>query len=76
MADGMGGRNADDFVSKYTVEQIVSYIEHAPMTNPVDLIRGALNKTNASLMAMTKSEESLNAMGTTSGRFYRPDAMW
>ena len=65
VADGMGGHNAGDFASKYTVEQIVSYIEHAPMTSPVDLIRGALNKTNASLMAMAKSEESLNGMGTT-----------
>ena len=65
VADGMGGHNAGDFASKYTVEQIVSYIEYAPMTSPVDLIRGALNKTNASLMAMAKSEESLNGMGTT-----------
>ena len=65
VADGMGGHNAGDFASKYTVEQIVSYIEHAPMTSPVDLIRGALNKTNASLMAIAKSEESLNGMGTT-----------
>ncbi len=65
VADGMGGHNAGDFASKYTVEQVVSYIEHAPMTSPVDLIRGALNKTNASLMAMAKSEERLNGMGTT-----------
>ena len=26
VADGMGGHNAGDFASKYTVEQIVSYI--------------------------------------------------
>ena len=65
VADGMGGHNAGDFASKYTVEQIVSYIEHAPMKNPVDLIRGALNKTNAGLMAMAKSEERFSGMGTT-----------
>ncbi len=65
VADGMGGHNAGDFASKYTVEQIVSYIEHAPMTSPIDLIRGACNKANASLMAMARSEAQLNGMGTT-----------
>ncbi len=65
VADGMGGHNAGDLASKYTVEQIVSYIEQAPMTSPIDLIRGALNKANASLMAMAKGDVSLNGMGTT-----------
>lgn len=65
VADGMGGHNAGDFASKYTVEQIVAYIENAPMTNPVDLIRGALNKANASLMAQAKSDTTLAGMGTT-----------
>ena len=65
VADGMGGHNAGDFASKYTVEQIVAYIEKAPMTNPVDLIRGAVTKANASLMAQAKSDTSLSGMGTT-----------
>ena len=65
VADGMGGHNAGDFASKYTVEQIVAYIEKAPMTSPVDLIRGAVSKANASLMAMAKSDVSLSGMGTT-----------
>ena len=65
VAAGLGGHNAGDFASKYTVEQIVSYIEKAPMTNPVDLIRGAVTKANASLMAQAKSDTSLSGMGTT-----------
>ena len=65
VADGMGGHNAGDFASKYTVEQIVAYIQKAPMTSPVDLIRGAVTKANASLMAMAKSDTSLSGMGTT-----------
>ena len=65
VADGMGGHNAGDFASKYTVEQIVAYIQKAPMTSPVDLIRGAVTKANASLMAMAKSDMSLSGMGTT-----------
>lgn len=65
VADGMGGHNAGDFASKYAVEQIVGYIEQAPMTSPIDLIRGALNKANASLMALAKGDVSLNGMGTT-----------
>ena len=65
VADGMGGHNAGDFASKYTVEQIVAYIEKAPMTSPVDLIRGAVTKANASLMAQAKSDVNLSGMGTT-----------
>lgn len=65
VADGMGGHNAGDFASKYTVEQIVSYIAQAPMTSPVDLIRGAVTKANASLMARAKSDVDLSGMGTT-----------
>ena len=65
VADGMGGHNAGDFASKYTVEQIVAYIEKAPMTSPVDLIRGALKKANSSLMAQAKNDASLAGMGTT-----------
>lgn len=65
VADGMGGHNAGDFASKYTVEQIVAYIEHAPMTSPVDLIRGGVTKANASLMAQAKNDVNLSGMGTT-----------
>ena len=65
VADGMGGHNAGDFASKYAVEQIVEYIEHAPMTSPVDLIRGGVTKANASLMAQAKNDVNLSGMGTT-----------
>lgn len=65
VADGMGGHNAGDFASKYTVEQIVAYIEKAPMTSPVDLIRGAVTKANASLMAQAKNDANMAGMGTT-----------
>lgn len=65
VADGMGGHNAGDFASKYTVEQIVAYIDKAPMTSPVDLIRGAVTKANASLMAQAKNDASMAGMGTT-----------
>ncbi len=65
VADGMGGHNAGDFASKYAVEQIVEYIENAPMTGPVDVIRGALDKANASLMALSSRDAGLAGMGTT-----------
>lgn len=65
VADGMGGHNAGDFASKYTVEQIVEYIEKAPMTSPVDLIRGAVTKANARLMAQAKNDANMAGMGTT-----------
>jgi protein phosphatase len=65
VADGMGGHNGGDFASQYAVEQIVKYIREAPMTSPVDLIRGALTKANAGLMAQAKNDERLAGMGTT-----------
>lgn len=65
VADGMGGHNAGDFASKYTVEQIVGYIKNCPMTNPIDIIRGAVNKANAGLMACAKDDVNLSGMGTT-----------
>lgn len=65
VADGMGGHNAGDFASKYTVEQIVEYIRKAPMTSPVDLIRGAVTKANARLMARAKNDANMAGMGTT-----------
>ncbi|MDD6038789.1 MAG: Stp1/IreP family PP2C-type Ser/Thr phosphatase [bacterium] len=65
VADGMGGHNAGDFASKYTVEQIVAYIEKCPMTNPIDVMRGAVNKANTRLMACARDDERLSGMGTT-----------
>ena len=65
VADGMGGHNAGDFASKYTVEQIVSYIEHSSLTDPVELITEALGEANANLIQEAKDHPQMAGMGTT-----------
>lgn len=65
VADGMGGHNAGDFASKHAVEQIVEYIQKSPMTNPVDLIKGGVQRANKSLMEMSRRDKTMNGMGTT-----------
>lgn len=65
VADGMGGHNAGDLASKHTVEQIVAYMQQSSVTEPVELIRGALEAANTSLIALARSEERFHGMGTT-----------
>ena len=65
VADGMGGHNAGDFASQYTVEQIVSYIEHSSLTDPVELITEALGEANANLIQEAKDHPQMAGMGTT-----------
>ena len=42
VADGMGGHNAGDFASKYTVEIIVEEIGFSKETSPVAVLEKAL----------------------------------
>lgn len=65
VADGMGGHQAGDVASKYTVEQIVSDVESNPEHNPVKVLRTAIEKANEGLIAMARSKEELTGMGTT-----------
>lgn len=65
VADGMGGHQAGDVASKYTVEQIVSDVESNPDHNPVKVLRTAIEKANEGLIAMARSKEELTGMGTT-----------
>ena len=46
VADGMGGHNAGDYASKYTVETIVKEISEAKDDNPVTIIKNAIGIAN------------------------------
>ncbi len=65
VADGMGGHQAGDVASKYTVEHIVSDIQENPDHNPVKVLRTAIEKANEGLLEMAKNNEHLMGMGTT-----------
>ncbi len=46
LADGMGGHNAGDYASRYTVETIVQSAQGSRETSPVIILREAIWNAN------------------------------
>lgn len=65
VADGMGGHNAGDFASRYTVENVVESIAASGLTEPVALLGEALRKVNENLLKLSEENAQLRGMGTT-----------
>ncbi len=65
VADGMGGHNAGDYASKYTVETIVSEIAGSFEKNPVTILSKAIQTANEHIRQMSAEEAELKGMGTT-----------
>lgn len=65
VADGMGGHNAGDFASRYTVETMVDYIEKAEEKRPIPLLSSAIHQANDYVMEKAKADRSMEGMGTT-----------
>lgn len=65
VADGMGGHNAGDLASRYTVESMVEYIEKAPEKRPIPLISSAIHHANELVIEKSRSDKELEGMGTT-----------
>ncbi len=65
VADGMGGHNAGDYASKYTVETIINEISEAIEDNPVTIIKNAIGIANEHIRQKAKADENLAGMGTT-----------
>ena len=65
VADGMGGHNAGDLASRYTVESMVDYIENAKEKRPIPLISSAIHHANELVVEKAKSDRALEGMGTT-----------
>ncbi|MDD3795273.1 MAG: Stp1/IreP family PP2C-type Ser/Thr phosphatase, partial [Lachnospiraceae bacterium] len=65
VADGMGGHNAGDLASRYTVEAMVDYIENAEETRPIPLLEAAVEAANKAVMEKSMADKSLEGMGTT-----------
>ncbi len=65
VADGMGGHNAGDVASHYTVETVVSYLEKAQETRPVQLLSEAIHYANDAVLQKASADSSLEGMGTT-----------
>ncbi len=65
VADGMGGHKAGDFASKYTVNTIRESIEQDDETNPVKLLRSAIEKANREILEIAAQTAEYEGMGTT-----------
>lgn len=65
VADGMGGHNAGDYASKYTVETIVSEIKKSFEKNPTIIIKKAIQIANKGVRQKANEDINLYGMGTT-----------
>ena len=66
VADGMGGHNAGDLASRYTVELMVEYITNEKdEKRPVSLLSSAIHHANELVMEKARSAKEYEGMGTT-----------
>ena len=63
VADGMGGHNAGDYASKYTVETIVEEIEKSKDSSPVKVLEKAIKRANTHIRKKSQESEGLNYCG-------------
>lgn len=65
VADGMGGHNAGDYASKYTVETICEEIENSYEKNPIKILGKAIEVANSHIRQKANEDIKLLGMGTT-----------
>lgn len=65
LADGMGGHNAGDYASRYTVETIVQSVQSNRETSPVTILQEAIWKANRAVVEKSETDIDLEGMGTT-----------
>lgn len=65
VADGMGGHNAGDYASLYTVETMVSDIGANQETDPKEILKHAIERANSFVYEQAESRPAMSGMGTT-----------
>ena len=65
VADGMGGHNAGDYASKYTVETMKEEVARSFEKNPVRILGKAITVANDHIRQKASEEAALSGMGTT-----------
>lgn len=65
VADGMGGHNAGDYASRYTIETIVDEVSKSDEESPVFVLEKAIKAANGFIRKKAEEEIELNGMGTT-----------
>ena len=65
VADGMGGHNAGDFASKYSVEAVIDYIKNCEETTSISILDHAIQHANKLIRKKAEEDSTLEGMGTT-----------
>ena len=65
VADGMGGHNAGDYASRFTVDTMVGEIRRSFEKNPVKILENAIQSANRQLREKAAEDPKLFGMGTT-----------
>lgn len=65
VADGMGGHNAGDYASRYTIETIVEEIGSSSNDSPVIVLEKAIQSANRLIRQKSFEDEDFSGMGTT-----------
>ena len=69
VADGMGGHNAGDYASKYTVLKLVEAVEKADKVTDIEdkktLIKEAIDSANSYVYECSIKDSALSGMGST-----------
>lgn len=65
VADGMGGHNAGDYASRYTVETLVAELGSSTEKDPVKDIERAIGIANDHIREKARNDSRLFGMGTT-----------
>ena len=65
VADGMGGHNAGEYASRYTVDTFVAVAAACPHTRPALILEEAIKKANEGLLDKAAQDTSMWGMGTT-----------
>jgi protein phosphatase len=65
VADGMGGHNAGDYASKFTVETVVQMVQQTKLEKPESILQEAAQTANTQLQLIASKDPSMKGMGTT-----------
>ena len=65
VADGMGGHRAGDTASRDTVGTLIESVRKSRETNPIKIIRTAVEEANRRVYEKSREDENLAGMGTT-----------